>query len=176
MDQISRELWLNISMILSFKSGCDLASTESSENHSNVQFWREKLDSPLKTKWYWLCLYIGSTVFNKLIRAAISSLRFFHLLSYYLFLSPTNSKAATQTFLGLAKAELCHRRARMRTRIHTQKCDEGQWHPVAWLLGCRCCSNCYLVVLEASLLVCVRVYMYIPTSICVCMSFFVLVL
>lgn len=42
----------------------------------------------------------------------------------------------------------------------TQKCDEGQWHPVAWLLGCRHCSKCYLVVLVASLLLCVCVHMH----------------
>lgn len=54
----------------------------------------------------------------------------------------------------------------------TQKCDEGQWHPVAWLLGCRHCSKCYLVVLVASLLLCVCVHMH-PTfisfcAVCVC--------
>lgn len=49
----------------------------------------------------------------------------------------------------------------------TQKCDEGQWHPVAWLLGCRHCSKCYLVVLVASLLLCVCVHMH-PTFISFC--------
>lgn len=52
------------------------------------------------------------------------------------------------------------------THTHTQRCDEGQWHPAAWLLGCRRWSNCYLLVSAASLLLCVFVCVHIHVFLC----------
>lgn len=88
------------------------------------------------------------------------------LSAYSLFFS------ATILNLSHKNSRSCKRGSLSQEHSHKQKCDEGQWHPVAWLLGCRHCSKCYLVVLVASLLLCVCVHMH-PTfisfcAVCVC--------
>lgn len=76
------------------------------------------------------------------------------LSPYSLFFS------ATILNLSHKNSRSCKRGSLSQEHSHKQKCDEGQWHPVAWLLGCRHCSKCYLVVLVASLLLCVCVHMH----------------
>lgn len=113
-------------------------------------------------------IYVGGYCFKWIDKSVIS------LILYRLFLSYTIPNVSnTHFFLTKKNKKIFVTGGCAHRHTHTQKCDEGQWHPVAWLLGCRCCGNCYLVVLVASLLLCVCVCSLTFLHFCVCMSFLV---